>query len=104
MSKLMKIVAAAALMLSLVTLAPTGAEARWVGHPGWHGPWGGWRGPGWGWRRPGWGWGPAFVAPGWGWGPGWGGPYWAAGPRCSWVPIRVWRRGRPVLRSVWRCW
>ena len=123
MSRLMKCFATVALIFSLIALAPVSAEARWGGGwhgGGWHG--GGWRGGGWGgwrgggWRGGGWGWGPAFavgfapafawgVGPGWGWGPGWGNPYWnAGGPRCGWVPVRVWRFGRPVVRSVWRCW
>ena len=126
MSRLMKSFATLALIFSLIALAPGSAEARWGG--GWHG--GGWHGGGWGgggwggggwrgggWRGGGWGWGPAFavgfapafawgVGPGWGWGwgPGWGNPYWNAGGRCGWVPVRVWRFGRPVVRSVWRCW
>ena len=117
MSKLMKFFASISLVASLLAFAPSNAEARWAG--GWHG--GGWHGGGWrggwgGWRGGGWGWGPAFavgfapafawgVGPGWGWGPGWGNPYWyAASPRCGRVPVQVWRFGRPVLRSVWRCW
>lgn len=128
MSKVVKFFASLVLVASLFAFAPSNAEARWGG--GWHG--GGWNGAGWhgggwgwrggwgGWRGGGWGWGgpafavgfaPAFawgVGPGWGWGagPGWGNPYWYAssGARCGWVPVRVWRFGRPVVRSVWRCW
>ncbi len=123
MSKVMKFFAGIVLVVSLFAFTPGNADARWAGGwhgGGWHGGgWrgGGWRGGGWGgWRRGGWGWGPGFAVgfapafawgagPGWGWGPGWGNPYWyASGPRCGWVPVRVWRSGRPVLRSVWRCW
>jgi hypothetical protein len=90
MSKLIKIFASVALMVVVFSAA---AEAR-GGHSGHHG--GGWHGGG-GFRGGiGWGWGgyPYGYYPG---------PYYYA-PACGWVPVRVWRRGHWVIRSVWRCW
>src|ERR1700739_1798325 len=62
MSKLMKFLAAGALVLRPVAYARVSAQARWGGWHGggWHGGWGGggWRG---GWRGGGWGWGPGFA-------------------------------------------
>jgi len=111
MSKLVKLFAALALIISVIAIAPGGAEARWGG--GWHGGWhgGGWNGGwhrGWGGGWGGWGWGPAFGwgwGPAWGGGPGWGNPYfYSAGPRCGWVRVRAWRNGYWVPRRAWRCW
>jgi hypothetical protein len=108
MAKLVKLIAAAALIAG--ALASTPAAAQHHGHGGWHG--GGWHGGGWhggGWHRGGWGWGPGFGL-GLGLGYGWGYPYYYAGdpyyaePACGWTRVRVWRYGHWVIRRAWRCW
>ena len=121
MSKVLKILASAALVAGAIAFAsgPAAAQHSWHGgggHSGgsWHGGGGGnwhgggsWHGGGWGYR--GWGWG--YRGWGWGWpayygyGPYYGPYYYAGGPaNCGWVPVQVWRNGYLVTRRVWRCW
>ena len=88
MIKLIKIFAAVILTVSVVSFAPSSAEARCPG--GYYsgcGQWGGW------------GWGP--WGPGVGWGQG--NPYFY-GQRCGWVRVRALHNGHRVVRRSWRCW
>ena len=118
MSKLIRMIAAIALVAGALSMTPQPARAYyWHGGGGWHG--GGWHGGGWhggGWYgRGGWGWGPGFgVGIGLGyttWGyPYYYGPryyappvYYAPRPACGWARVRVWH-GYWVVRRVWRCW
>jgi hypothetical protein len=78
MSKLATlVVAVAALVLAVVTLSPSSAEAGW--HRGWRGPGVGfYAGPGWGWYGPRyryWGGNYAWGYP-YGYYPYWRGRYW----------------------------
>jgi hypothetical protein len=113
MSKFVKYFAVLALIAGAIALTPNVASAQ--RHGGWHGGMhhgGGWyggggdRGGGWhgGWRG-GWGWAPGSVL-GFDWGyPYYGGSYYyAPAPDCGWVRVRVWQRGRWLLRRAWRCW
>jgi len=98
MSKLLRVLAAVAIITGAMAAMPGAAQARW--HGGWHG--GGWHHGG------GWGWGPAFglglgLGYGWGYPYYYGGPYYA-GPACRWTRVRIWRGDHWALRTVRRCW
>lgn len=98
MSKLVRFLAALALIGGIYAAALSPAQARgggWHHHGGWHG--------GYGWRGGfGWGFGYPYYAPPYA--PYYGPYYYAPGPYCRWVRVRVWRDGVWVVRRVRRCW
>ncbi len=83
MSRMIKWLTVAMLVLGAAALPSAASAQRW--HGGWH------RG-GWGWGAAGFGLGLGLAASPWGWGPGfYGGPYYAsAGPWGCWRTRRVW--------------
>ena len=84
MSKLVKLLAAVALFIGAIAIAPGTAEARYGHRGGWHGGWGG---PAWGYGYP-----YAYTPQ----------PYYYE-PACGWVRVRVWRQGHWVIRRVRQC-
>jgi hypothetical protein len=102
MSKFLKVLALAALIIGAGAFAvmpgPAMAQHHHGGYHGgghWHG--GGYRG-GWG---PGFGFGFGFGSPYY-----YGDPYYSYGPEpsCGWVRVRVRYHRHWVLRRAWRCW
>lgn len=84
MSRFLRLIAVASLLVGTLAVLPGSAQARSGGHH--HHHFGG-RGPGWGFGYP-----YAYYPQ----------PYYAV-PVCGWVRVRVWRGDHWAIRRVRRC-